>query len=129
MTRTENYCLICYCQWVHVDNRERRVIDSEKNNLNSGNLTDCANMTISDNAADELIATAINSGNSADFLDDSAGGLIAAINAENLTDCADISISDDAADELITTATNAGDSTDCAEDTAGGLIAAIDSGY
>ena len=100
-----------------------------RKNLISGHSTNCADITISDDAKDELITTAINAGSSTDFSDDSAGVLISAINAGNLSDSSDISISDYAADELIPTASDAGDSTDCAEDSAGRLIAAIDAVY
>ena len=124
--RTANYVLISYCHWVHVDKRERIWIDHEKHNLNSENLTDCADILISYNADDEFIATAINAGDSTDFTDDAAVILIADINAGNLTDCADILISDDAAGGLIATAVDYVDSTDCAEDASGGFIAAID---
>ena len=41
-----NYVLIRYCQWVHVDDRERRVIDDKKHNLNAVNSTDCADIAI-----------------------------------------------------------------------------------
>ena len=51
-TITENDILILFCQWVHVENRERRVIDEEKHSLNAGNLTYCADVTISDDTAD-----------------------------------------------------------------------------
>ena len=44
------------------------MIDGEEHNLFSGNLTDCADKSISDDAADELISTAINGGNLTDFL-------------------------------------------------------------
>ena len=43
------------------------MIDGEKHSLNAGNLTDCADIMISDDAADELIATTTNAGDSADF--------------------------------------------------------------
>ena len=43
-------------------------------------MADCANITISEDAADGLITTAINSGYSEDFSDDTAGGLITDIN-------------------------------------------------
>ena len=72
-----------------------------------------------------MIATAINSGDSTDFSEDSAGGLISAINAVKVMDCADITVSDDTVDGLIATAINAGNSTGCDEDTAGGIIADI----
>ena len=152
MPRTANDFLVCYFQWVNVEKRERRVIDDGKHNLNAVNLTGFADKSISDNAADEVIATSINAGYSTDFSEDAAGGLIAATNAGNstscadilisndsvdgliatdtdagnLTDCADITVSDDAADGLITTDINSGNLTGCAEDAEGGLIAAID---
>ena len=46
----------------------RRVIYGEEHNLNDGHSTYCANISILDNAADEIIATAINAGNLTDFL-------------------------------------------------------------
>ena len=45
---------------------------------------------ISDDAADELISTAINYGDSSDSSVSATGGLIASINAGNSTDCEDI---------------------------------------
>ena len=44
--RTQNDLLICYCQWIHVENREIRVIYGEEHKLNAGNLTDCADKYI-----------------------------------------------------------------------------------
>ena len=84
------------------------MIDGEKHSLNAGNLTDCADIIISDDAADELIATATNARDSADFSGGATSGLIASINYGNSTDCADISFSDYAADELINTTINNG---------------------
>ena len=92
MPITQNDLLISYSQWIHVEKRERIVIDDEEQNLNADKSTDCADKSISDDAADELITTAINAGNSTYFAEDAAGGLIAAIDAGNSTDCADISI-------------------------------------
>ena len=66
------------------------MIDGEKQSLNSGNSMDCADIMISDDAADELIATAINYGDSSDSSVSATGGLIASINAGNSTDCEDI---------------------------------------
>ena len=66
--RTQNYLLIRYCWWIHVEKRERIVIDDEEQNLNADKSTDCADKSISDDAADELISTAINGGNLTDFL-------------------------------------------------------------
>ena len=43
---TQYYLLIIYCQWIHVEKRERRVIDGEEQNLNAGNFTDCADKLI-----------------------------------------------------------------------------------
>ena len=63
------------------------MIDGEKHSLNSGNSTDCADIMISDDATDELIATAINYGDSSYSSGSATGGLIAAINAGNLTYC------------------------------------------
>ena len=42
MPRAAYYLLVRYYQWVHVEKRERRVIDGEEHNLNSFNLTGCA---------------------------------------------------------------------------------------
>ena len=52
------------------------MIDVEKHNINSGNSTDCADITIPDDAADGLIATAIDSGYSTDCYDNAADGLM-----------------------------------------------------
>ena len=90
---------------------------------------DCADKSISDDAADELIATDINYGDLMDFSEDYAGGLITTINAGNLTNCADILIKNDTVDGLITTAIDAGNPTDFSEDTECGLIAAVYSDY
>ena len=113
MPKQSNYLLIRYCQCVHVEKMERRVIYVEEHNINARNLTDCADIKISYNAADGLLATAINDGNQTDSDDDSECALIDAINAGNLTDCADITISDDVEDEggvtsdsIITNVTN-----------------------
>ena len=125
MTITQNDLLVNYCQWTRVEKRERRVIDREEQNLNAGNSTYCADKLISYNAADKFIDTAINAGDSTDFADDDAGGLIAAINYRKSTDSADPSISNDAGYGLIATAIDDGNYTDCAEDYAGGLIGAI----
>ena len=84
------------------------MIDGEKHSLNAGNLTDCADIMISDDLADELIATTTNDGDSADFSGGATSGFVASINDGNSTDCADISFSDYAADELINTTTNNG---------------------
>ena len=126
--RTQNYLLIRYCWWIHVEKRERIVIDGEEHNLNTGNLTDCADISISDYATDKLIANYINAGDSKDFSDDAAGALVAVINAINSTDFALLLISNDSAGGLIDTAIDAGNSTGCADDAAGGLIDAIHSG-
>ena len=69
--RTKDDLLICYCQWIHVEKRDRIVIDGEEQ-LNAVNLTDCADKSISDGAADELISTAINAGDFTGFAEDSA---------------------------------------------------------
>ena len=53
---------------------------------------DCADKSISENAADELIATAINTVDLMEFAEADAGGLIAAINAVSLMYCVDILI-------------------------------------
>ena len=105
------------------------MIDVDKQNINAYNLTDCADINISDNVVDGFIATAINAGDSIDFFDDAAGGFISAINAGDLTDCADPVISDDAADEFIATAINGDYLMDCADNAAGGLIDDIDAAY
>ena len=128
MPRTQNFLLIHYWKCIHVDKRVRRVIDGKEHNLNAGNLTYSADKFISENAADKLIATAINAGDLTDFAEDAIGGLNDAINAGNLTDCADILISNYAADGLISNAINAENSTGCAEDDAGRFIDAINSG-
>ena len=60
-----------------------RVIYGEEQNLNAGNSTDCADKSISDNVADELIDTDINGGDSRDLSEDAAYGLIVAINADS----------------------------------------------
>ena len=44
--------------------------------INAGNSTDCADISISNDAADEFINTAIDAVNSTDCADDAAGGLI-----------------------------------------------------
>ena len=59
--------MICQCQWLHAENTERRVIDVENHNLNTANSTDCDDIRISDNAANELIATAVNDGDLTNF--------------------------------------------------------------
>ena len=59
------------------------MIDEAKHSLNAKNSTDCADVTISNDTADELFATAINDGDSTNFSDNSAGGLITAINSTN----------------------------------------------
>ena len=61
-----------------------------------------------------MIANDTNSGNSIDFVEDAACGLINDINAVNTMDCADIIVLDDTADGLIVIATNAGNLTNCA---------------
>ena len=83
MPRTENDILIRYCWWIHVEKRERRVIGGEEQDLNAGNSTNRADKSISDYAANELITTAINDGDSTDFTDDAAGEVIMDINADN----------------------------------------------
>ena len=89
MTRTQNNLPIRYCQWTHVEKREIRVFDGKEQNLNAGNSTYCADKLISYDAANELIDTAINDGDSTDFSDNAAGGLIDAINSVKSTDSAD----------------------------------------
>ena len=131
-----------------VEKRERREIGVEKHNINAGNSTDCAYITISDHAedgfistdiyavdltgfsgdaADGLIGTAIKYVNSTDCSGDAADGFIdTAIKYCDSTDCADVTISDDAVDEFIATDINYGNSTDCSDDTSGGLVTSID---
>ena len=67
---------------------------------------------VSGDATNGLITTAVDAVDLTDFSDDSAGGLIAAINDGNQMGGADITISDDVGDGLIATAIN---STDCAD--------------
>ena len=93
--------------------------------INDGNSTDCADILISNDAADGVIATDIDAENSTDFDEDTAGRFI---NADNLMDYADTTVSDDAADGLIAIAIDDVKSTDFAEDAAGGYISAIDDG-
>ena len=80
--------------------------------IDAGDLMDCADINISDNAADGFIANYINSEDSTDCDEDAAGWLITNINDVDLTDCADIIISVDAEDIFI--AADAGNSTYCA---------------
>ena len=77
-----------------------------KGTINSVNSMDCDNIKVSDDAADGLIAIAIDAGNPTTFAEDTAGGLIAAIDADGLMNCTDKSSSDDAADGLIATPIN-----------------------
>ena len=122
MPKKENYILIHYCQWVHVEKRERRVIYVEKHNINAGNSTGSANIKISDYSAYGFIANSLNYGDSEDCCDDAADGLIAtAIDAGDLTDCADITILYDASYGFIATVIDAGYLTDCSDDAVGGL--------
>ena len=69
MPGTQNDLLIHYFQWIHVEKMEKRVIRGKEHNLNAGNLKDCADKSISDDAADELMATSRNYGDSTDFLE------------------------------------------------------------
>ena len=101
------------------------MIDDEKHNINDVNFTDCADIKISNDAADGLITTSVGAVNSTVCSNNDVYGFI---NAGDLVDCADITISDDAVDVLIATAINDGNSMDCAENSAGGLIAAIKDG-
>ena len=125
MPITQSNLLISYSWWIHVEKRERILIDDEEQNLNAEKSTDCADKLISDYAADEFITTAINAGDSTYFAEDAAGGLIAAIDAGNSTDRADILISKDVADGLITTDIDYENLTNCADVYAGGFINAI----
>ena len=59
------------------------MIDGEGNFFNSGNSTDCADISSSGDSVDELITTAINSGDSMYFAEYSTGEFIAAINDGN----------------------------------------------
>ena len=77
--------------------------------VDAGDLIYCANILISDDMADELIAIVVNSDDSKDCDDNAEGGLIATIKTGHLMDCADISTSDEEAEELI--AADAGGST------------------
>ena len=95
------------------------MIDGEEQNLHSVNSTDRADKSIIDNAVDEFIATAINSGGSTDFAEDAAGGLIDYINAGNSMDCAGILISNYSSDGFIATDIDAVNLTDCSEYGAG----------
>ena len=81
--------------------------------VDADDYTYCADIMIPYNAADVLIATAIDSGDLTGFSDDSECGLIASINAGDSTDCAGIIISEDTADKLM--AADAGDLTDCSD--------------
>ena len=80
---------------------------------------DCADIFISNYAAEGLITTSIDAGNSTDCDEDYSGGFFYAINAGNSMYCANIIVSDDAADGLIDVAIDVGNSTDCAEVAAG----------
>ena len=73
---------------------------------------DCADIMISDDAADGLIATAIYARMLMDCSAYASIGLITAIDAGDSMDCADITILDDATDGLITDAIY---SMDCAD--------------
>ena len=127
--KKENYLLICYCRWVHVEKRERRAIGVEKHNINAGNSTDFAYITISYHAEDGLVSTAINAVNLTDCSGDAADGLIdTAIKYFDSTDYDDVTISDDAVDGFIATDINYFNSTDCSDDAAGGLVTSIDAG-
>ena len=99
--------MIIYFQWINFEKRERRVIDGEEDNLNAGNSMDCADKSVSDDAADELIVTDINAGDLIFFSEDASGGSVATINARNSKNCADILIKNDAEDVLIATTTDA----------------------
>ena len=80
-------------------------------NIDDVDSIDCADILISDNKADELIASAINYESSTDCADNAAGGLIADMDYGNSRDCNYILTSYDEADKLI--AADFGDSTDC----------------
>ena len=127
--KKENYLLICYCRWIHVEKRERRAVGVEKHNINAGNSTDFAYITISDHAEDGLISTAINAVDSTNCAGDVADGLIdTAIKYVDSTDCADITIPDDAVDGLIATDINYVNYTDCSDDATGVLVTSFDAG-
>ena len=83
------------------------MIDGEEHNLNAGNLLDCGDKLISDDAADELMSTDINAGDLTIVSEDAADGSISTINAGNSKNCADIMIKNDAEDGLIATTTDA----------------------
>ena len=57
------------------------MIGVKKHNINAGNSTDYADITVLDNVADRLIATDFNAGDLKDCADDTASGLIAATDA------------------------------------------------
>ena len=60
--------------------------------LNAGNSKNCADILISNDAADVLIAATIDAGNSTDCAEYAAGGLIDAINDVNLVNFDDITV-------------------------------------
>ena len=101
-----------------VDNSSGGLINA----LNAVNSTDCADIYISNDAADGLIATAADDGNLTDLAEDATGVLIDAINSGNLMGCSYITFLDDAADGLISIsiAIDYGNLTDCDEVAAGG---------
>ena len=88
MPKNANDILICCFQWVSVENRERRVIYGEKQNINAGNLTDFDDIMYSGNAVDGLITTDIDAVHLTDCADDAAGGLISHTNDSDSTYCA-----------------------------------------
>ena len=77
------------------------------NSINAINLMECADIKVSDDAADGLITIAIGGFNSTDFSEDAVGGLITPIDAFISMDCAEKLISDDVADGQIATSINA----------------------
>ena len=89
MPRTKNDILIHYCQFTHIEKRERSVINGQEQHINAVNSTYCADKFISYDVSDEFITTAINAGDSTYFSKDAAGGLITAINYGRSTDYVD----------------------------------------
>ena len=88
--------------------------------INAGNSTDCADIFISNDATDGLIATTIDARNLMDCAEDAAGGFIDAINTVYSMDCSDIMVSDYAADRLIYIAIGSGNLMSHAEDAESG---------
>ena len=77
------------------------------NAINTGNLTDCDDITVSGDAVDRLIDVAIDAVKSTDCIEDAAGGQISTIDVSVLMNSVDLQIKDDAVDRLITTTIDA----------------------